>query len=279
MHTRKLNLHVPRPIKRLVDKIEYKFQVMNAQVNPNPILILGNQKSGTSAVAALLAEMTGLSVSIDLSKEIKTPTYHRVLQDNLPFSKFIQLHKLDFSRDIVKEPNLTLLYQELVEYFPKAKFVFVLRDPRDNIRSILNRLKIPGNLTQLGQEHRETVTPAWDLIIDNRWLGLEGENYIEMLAARWNFTTDVFLNNQNQILLVRYEEFLKDKLGNLTALARSLGLNPVNDITDKMNVQFQPRGNRNVNWQDFFSNHNLARIEHICGERMRMLDYPLSSKL
>lgn len=286
MQISKLDRHLSRPIKLLVNKaseisteIGYEFQARNVQINPNPILLLGNQKSGTSAIAALLAEMTGLSATVDLRKEVKTPTYHRVVQGKLPFSKFIKLNKLDFSRDIVKEPNLTLLYQELVKYFPKAKFVFVLRDPRDNIRSILNRLEIPGNLTQLGKEHKERMTPAWDLIIGNRWLGLEGENYIEMLAARWNFTSDVFLNNQNQILLVRYEEFLKDKLGELINLAHSLELGPVNDITDKMNVQFQPCGNRNVIWQDFFGNNNLAQIERICSERMRMLGYPLSSKL
>ena len=250
-----------------------------AQINPKPILILGNQKSGTSAIAALLAELTGLSATIDLKNEFPIPTYPQILQDQLPFSQFLQNYKLDFSRDIVKEPNLTLFYPELLASFPEAKFVFVLRDPRDNIRSILNRLKIPGDLLQLNPENYQKVTPAWDLIIDNRWLGLEGENYIEMLAARWNFMADVFLNNREQIVLVRYEAFLKDKLGELTRLAEKLELNPVNDITHRLDVQFQKRGDRDVNWRVFFGHQNLTQIEHICETRMRKLDYPINRKL
>lgn len=266
-------------MKVIPEKVQREFQTIISKINPEPILVLGNQKSGTSAIAALLAKMTGLAATIDLRKELKNPTFHRVLQGKVPFSRFIQINKLDFSRDIVKEPNLTLLYQELVDYFPKSKFIFVLRDPRDNIRSILDRLKIPGNLNQLEPAYLGEVTPAWDLVIDNSWLGLEGENYVEMLAARWNFTTDVFLSNQEQMLLVRYEEFLKDKLGELTRLAQSLRLNPVNDITDSMNVQFQPRGNRDINLLDFFGDRNLDRIERICSGRMKMLDYPLSREL
>ena len=199
-----------------------------------------------------MAELTNLSATIDLKNEFPIPTYPQVLQGQLPFAQFLQNYELDFSRDIVKEPNLTLLYPELVKSFPKAKFVFVLRDPRDNIRSILNRLKIPGNLSELNPEHCQKVTPAWDLIINNHWLGLKGENYIEMLAARWNLMTDTFLNNREQMVLVRYEAFLKDKLGELTRLAKKLELTPVNDITHRLDVQFQKPGNRDINWRDFF---------------------------
>ncbi|MDJ0706022.1 MAG: sulfotransferase [Leptolyngbyaceae cyanobacterium MO_188.B28] len=240
---------------------------------------MGNQKSGTSAIAALLAKLTGLSATLDLKNEFPIPTYPQILQGQLPFSQFRQNYELDFSRNIVKEPNLTLLYPELAESFPESKFVFILRDPRDNIRSILNRLKIPGNLSQLSPEYCQKVTPAWKLIIDNRWLGLEGENYIEMLSARWNYMADVFLNNQEQMVLVRYEAFLKDKLGELTRLADKLGLNPVNDITHRLDVQFQRRGDRDVKWQDFFGNQNLAQIEHICAARMRRLGYPINREL
>lgn len=282
----KLDQQIPRLMKRILSKvrpisrqIKYAVQAQNAQINPKPIIILGNQKAGTSAIAALLAENTGLSVTIDLIKEVYSPTYHRVIQNQLPFADFVRMHKLEFSRDIVKEPNFTLLYQQLVAYFPHAKFVFIVRDPRDNIRSILNRLKIPGNLDTLTSEYKQEVTPAWELIIDNKWLKLAGENYIEMLAARWNYTTDVYLQHQDQMILVRYEEFLKDKQGEIAKLAQNLELKPVNDITKKMNVQFQPGGDRNVKWAKFFGQHNLSRIEQICGARMKLLDYQISSQL
>ncbi|NEP45581.1 MAG: hypothetical protein F6K35_42755, partial [Okeania sp. SIO2H7] len=152
----KLNQLIPKPLKspyyklrEFKNSIVFELQTRTAKINPQPILVLGNQKSGTSAIAALLAEMTDLSVTIDLRKEIPNPTYDKIIKGELTFSEFVQLNKLDFSRDIVKEPNLTLLDRELAEYFPNSDFVFVIRDPRDNIRSILNRLQLPGNLTKL----------------------------------------------------------------------------------------------------------------------------------
>lgn len=256
----------------VLKEIKYDCQDINAQIHPNPIFIIGNQKSGTSAIAALLAELTNLSVSIDLKKEIDNPTYHKVLKGKYSFSNFLTRHKLDFSREIVKEPNLTFLYYKLVQYFPQSKFVFVLRDPRDNIRSILDRLRIPGNLPQLEYKHKFYVSPAWNLILENKWLGLEGKNYIENLAVRWNCTADVYLNNQEQILLVYYEDFLKDKTGELNRLADKLGLSLVNDITNMLNVQFQIPGNKHVSWQDFFG-ENLSQIESVCEKRMKSLNY------
>jgi len=261
-------------LRELGDSIAFELQTRSAKINPQPIFVLGNQKSGTSAIAALLAEMTGLSVTIDLKKEIFNPTYQHVIKGELTFSKFVESHKLDFSREIVKEPNLTLLEPELSEYFSNSQFVFVIRDPRDNIRSILNRLQLPGNMAKLEPEHWEKINQSWKLIVDNSWLELGGENYIEMLAARWNFTSNVFLENPEKMKLIRYEDFLKDKNGEIARLAKALKLNQSKDILDKVDIQFQGRGNREVKWQDFFGPDNLSKIEVICGEKMKLLRYP-----
>jgi len=275
MQIRKLGKLVPGPLKPLAKKA---WVVLTVRINPNPILVLGNQKSGTSAIAALLAEMTGLSITIDLKSQINYPTYNQVYKGELSFSEFINNNRLDFSRDIIKEPNLTILHQELIEYFPRSKFVFVLRDPRDNIRSILDRLKLPGNLPGLKQEHWAKIPPAWKLILDCRWLGLEGENYIELLAARWSFMADVFLKSQDKMRLICYEDFLKDKIGEITRLSQDLELKQVNDIADKVDIPFQPPGNRNVKWIEFFGHDNLACIDRICCQNMKQLGYLPSSQ-
>lgn len=280
----KLNQLIPKPLKsqyyklrELKNSIVFELQTRAAKINSQPILVLGNQKSGTSAIAALLAEMTGLSVTIDLKKEIPHPTYDKIIKGELTFSEFVRCNKLDFSRDIVKEPNLTLLDKELVEYFPNSQFVFVIRDPRDNIRSILNRLQLPGSLTRLEAKQWQNMSQGWKLILDNRWLGLSGENYIEMLAHRWNFTSDVFLKNKERMKLIRYEDFLQDKIGEIANLAEALNLKPSKDISDKVDIQFQGRGNREVKRSEFFGKNNLSVIDEICGERMRLLNYPLTA--
>jgi hypothetical protein len=46
-------------------RVRRELATRRAEVNPRPVIILGNQKAGTSAITNLLAEMTGQSVSQD----------------------------------------------------------------------------------------------------------------------------------------------------------------------------------------------------------------------
>ena len=249
------------------------FENLKAEVNPRPIFVLGNQKSGTTVIAALLAKMAGLSVALDLRKEVHRPIILNVKKGDVSFESFVKRNKLDFSRDLIKSPDLTLFYEELRNYFPEAKFLFIVRDPRANIRSILDRLKIPGNQNKLTDEEWATVPPAWRLVLDGKWLNLSGENYIEMLAARWNFCADLYLKRREVFKMSRYEDFMKNKVGEIRRNVQSFGLPEKNDISKDLEVEYQPKGrHQNVDWQLFFGN-NFARINKICGERMRLFNY------
>jgi hypothetical protein len=262
--------------RRWFERMTAGVRTLGVRVHPSPIIMLGNQKSGTTAIAALLSEMTGTPATLDLKKEMKEPVIDRIKSGSLTMAEFVELNKLDFSRSIIKEPSLSAFYEELAGYFPRATFVMVIRDPRDNIRSILNRLRIPGNLERLADNQMGEVTRAWELIIDGRWLGLDGGNYIEMLAQRWNFVTDSYLDNKDSIHLVRYEDFVANKLGVLESLARMVGLEPRHDVSHRVDVQFQPAGDKSVRWDDFFGPANLAAIERICGSRMAEIGYKTS---
>ena len=271
---------VPKPLQpytlglyRLMKRIGVALQSAACRVNPRPVLVLGNQKSGTTVIAAAFARLTGLTVTLDLLREVAAPTFHRIRAGELTFDRFVRRNKLDFSRQVIKEGNLTLFYPELKAYFPDSPMVFVLRDPRDNIRSILNRLQLPGDLPDLREEHLSTINEAWRLVLDNRWLGVEAEHYIDQLAARWCLTAQTYLDHAEDFVLIRYEDFLADKVGRIHRLAHELRLPPVNDIADMVDMQFQPRGDRGVLWDDFFGRDNLGRIHRICGATMERLGY------
>ena len=244
-----------------------------ARVNQTPILVLGNQKSGTTVIAALLAEYSGLSVTLDID-EMKAEVEILLHKGETTFSAFVSKNKLDFSRDIVKEPRLTFLFKQLEECFPQARYLLVARDPRQNIRSILDRLSIPGNLVNLSHNQLNEISREWALVLDGSFLGLDGQNYIEMMAARWNLAADIYLRNADRMILVRYEDFLKDKTGKIASLANILELSQKKDIAGMVDIQYQPAGKRNVSVIDFFGRENLRLIEQICGSRMESLGYP-----
>jgi hypothetical protein len=255
---------VGRGIRQVANKL--------ARVNKTPILVLGNQKSGTTVIAALLAAYSGLSVTLDID-EMKAEVEILLHKGETTLSEFVSKSRLDFSRAIVKEPRLTFLFEQLAECFPQARFVLVARDPRQNIRSILNRLSIPGNLVNPSQNQLNEISPEWTLVLDGSFLGLEGQNYIEMMAARWNFAADIYLHNTDRIILVRYEDFLKDKVGEISSLANVLELSQKKDIAEMVDIQYQRAGKSDVSIIEFFGRENLMRIERICESRMKDLGY------
>jgi hypothetical protein len=75
------------------------------------------------------------------------------------------------------------------------------------------------------------------------------------------------------MVLIKYEDFMKDKAATIMGLARALGRQPRHDISDKVDVQYQSRGDRDVKWVDFFGPNNLARLERICAVRMAAFGY------
>ncbi|MCB1955273.1 MAG: sulfotransferase [Rhodocyclaceae bacterium] len=237
-----------------------------------PVIILGNQKAGTSAIAGLLGEASGQSTSIDLRNEISLPTFQLLKGGGLDFERFIATNRLDFSRQIVKEPNLSLFYPELLTAFPDARFVFIVREPRDNVRSILNRLKIPGDLPDIDPAEWPEISPAWQHVVDSRWAGIGGETYIARLAHRWRHIARVYLAQPHRFLLVRYEDFRADKLATIHGMCEALELPVVADISGQLDRSFQRPGKRDTDLTDFFG-PNYRLFDTICSDEMRELGY------
>lgn len=243
------------------------YESIGVSVNDTPVIVLGNQKSGTSAVAQLLGRATGRSVRVDFFHLLRGVEEERLHSGKRSFDDFISRYPQFFSQDVVKEPGLTFFYEELKKAFPKAKFVFVLRDPRDNIRSLLNRLSIPGDLDEISERHYKAMpNDIWRYIVSGRDLKISKGNYAERMAERWLRAVRVFENNKEDFFLLRYEDFLEDKVASITNLAVSLGLESVGDISPIADKPFQPGGDNSASWEEFYGGINLERINQIVSD-------------
>ena len=254
-------------------RFKYAIQSRLATVNERPIIILGNQKSGTTAIAALVAKRAGLTATLDLIEMSADDerTLHRSA-DGL--SDLMSRYRLEFSRDVIKEPRLTFVYPELRQRFPGAQFVFIVRDPRANVRSILDRLTLPCSLEPLDRATRQRIKPVWELVVDGTWMGIEGATYVETLSKRWNRAANVYLHHSNEMLLVRYEDFKADKIGVIDSIVASLNLKPTKNIEGSLKTAFQPRGDRrDMDLEDVFDPAALHEIERICGDTMTKFGY------
>ncbi len=243
--------------------------------NAAPLFVLGNQKSGTSIIAALLAQATNSSFDIDMGG-LRIPEYERIYADKSALPEIIRRRAaIEFSKGVVKEPGLTFLYPELCRLYPDAKFVFIARDPRDNIRSILNRLRIPGNLAGIDPARYPEITPMWHAILYNRWLGDPAAdlNYVGRCAERWQRAVATYLSAPERARLVKYEDFNQDKAATIESIARDLGLPIRRDISPLVDVQYQTAGRKITDYPRFFGPANLATILDICRPGMEAFGY------
>lgn len=242
------------------------------------IVVLGNQKTGSTAIAALLADATGQSVTLDLQRAIQDVGWQLCVKFGVTkFEEVAHRYKEDFSRTIIKEPGLTYFYDEIVGLMPNAKFVFIQRNPYQNIRSILNRLKIPGNLHDIEHDDWPELikTPVWRLALESSWLGRPKGSYIEGMAHRWDVAARTSLDAKDDFISIRYEEFAQNKKVAIENLAHQLGVKVQKDISASVDVQHQPKGNRGISPIEFFGEGNLEIIRSICGNSASQLGYEL----
>ena len=204
-------LRVSHPLRQAVSGAIRYCRHRTAAVFPSPVIFGGSPKSGTTAIAALLAEATGLSISNDpfwrvLRSDGDGYLLPDVLEGNLPLDAFVRKYPAYFSARIVKDPDFAFLYRELQQVFPESPQVFIVRDPRQNIRGILDRLHMRGDLEHLGpaENRRLAREGGWRAVLDGRGLGLDGRaNYIGRLAQRWVRGVDAYFAAHTPVHPVR----------------------------------------------------------------------------
>lgn len=244
---------------------------------PDPrIVVHGMPKSGTTALAMLLGAAAELRVSSDPFHQLDRRGVEfrdALYEGRLSVSALVKDHPGVFRAGLVKDPNFIFLLDQVIDVFPRAGHIVILRDPRDNIRSILNRLKLPGD-PAAATPGLPGVGETWRRALEGRTPAVPGEDYVERLAHRWRLAAEALVARSADLIGVRYEAFNGAKEATIRRLLDQVGLEARTDITPLLDRQFQPKGDRSVSWDGFFGAAGLDRIERICGPMMAALDYP-----
>ncbi len=268
--------------RTIVENIITNINELFVCINQRPVFVFGNAKSGTTIIAYLLSKSLCRSCTADIVRAIPDACLALQLEHKLlSIDKLVNKYKLEFSRGVIKEPVFTNYASDFISYFPDGKSIFVFRDPRDNIRSILNRLKIPGNLDDINLDEWPELkkTPAWKLALDDSWKKNRfGGCYIETMARNWMCAYEQYRINSNKVFLIRYEDFCKNKSLAIYRLCESMGLKVETDISSIVNIQKQSKGDSECNLIEFFGKRNLSMIENICKKGIHSLGYPASLK-
>lgn len=145
-----------------------------------------------------------------------------------------------------KTPWYITHIQQLSEFFPSARFIYIVRDPRAVTASLLKKNWAPKNAfacAKLWVEHNSI--PA---------------------------KTSEKLRLENRLHEVRYEDIVRDPVACLLAIYAFIG-EPKHQIETKEIEQFTKNGNNNK-WKAQLKESELKAIENVCWDKMEQFDYP-----
>jgi len=137
------------------------------------------------------------------------------------FYQLIQaIHYADPRRLVLKSPPHTARVPVLLEIFPQAKFIHLVRDPVTLFASTVNLWM------NLGAKHG-FQTPVLDA-------ALEAKVFREFRTIHESYESAKAAIPVGNLVEVRYEEFVKDLVGNMRTIYEKLGLGGFEEVRPKL---------------------------------------------
>jgi hypothetical protein len=130
-------------------------------------------------------------------------------------------------RLLEKTPKNALRIPFLRKVFPDAHFVYLYRDPREVLSSMIEAWnsgsyrtypRLPG-----------WTGPAWSLLLVPGWQELIGKPLPEIVARQWEITTRILLDDlaavsDDRVHTIRYDRFMADSQTEVSRLCKALDL-------------------------------------------------------
>lgn len=239
-------------------------------------IVLGHQKSGTTAVGALLARCADRGYANDPLYAVdggRAQVVQRLLGESDALAAVVREHRALFGRTIVKDPDLTFVRPAIGTVFAAAAVVHVVRSPFATIRSIADRLALSADDLLLPAERLTLPNAHWRLILSGHLPRIDGGCVAEVLARRCSLALETARLDGDAVLRLRYEDFNRRKAETIAELASAVGLSPRIDIRDVVDRPFQLRGRPDVNLQERLGVRCLEIIHSECRSALEAFDY------
>ena len=125
-----------------------------------------------------------------------------------------------------KTPKNALRIPFLKQVFPDARFIFLWRDPRENISSIMEAWRAGGWITYPALPGWEG---PWSLLLPSGWQALRGAPLEAVAAWQWRSTNQTALDDLSQLppqdwTHVNYQAFLDDPAATVQRLCAFAGV-------------------------------------------------------
>jgi hypothetical protein len=197
-------------------------------------------------------------------------------QGALPIQDLIAKYPYLFAFDLIKDPNFALWAGDLMDAFPDAVSFAIVRDPRQNIRSIFDRVGLDGRVSDISRVRFDPNIPKpWISYLKGEYHNNGHQNPVRVAAKRWSQINEAILAHKDRIKIIKYENFVLAKEESILDLLYYAGFSHENEINDLVDVQFQPAGRTKIAPLQFFGDKNYAEIVKCCYATASKLGYTL----
>lgn len=133
----------------------------------------------------------------------------------------------DKVRLLEKTPKNALRIPFFDRLFPDARFVFLWREPEENISSIIDAWRDGGWVTYPKLQGWDG--PPWSLLLPPGWQGLKGRPLGEIAAYQWSETNRIIMDDLEALPadrrhIVRYADFVADPARVIRGVAGFAGI-------------------------------------------------------
>jgi len=207
------------------------------------VLGVGPMKAGSTVVVHALSAATQLPLGFDCGLASWTNLTLLVKRREAPVTRLLEGCSEElFKWEITKDPAMTRVATQLAAAWPALsasggalRLYFLARSPFEQVRSFIRSMNLPMNPRSqgpdTGQNFTSTDVPTGQrftrgkqLALDTEREGLRYTGYMDAAAQRWVLTADEYLRCPQSFVLVRYEDFVDDPVGETQRLVEALGL-------------------------------------------------------
>lgn len=171
----------------------------------------------------------------DATAERMRLIYLALLQDHAgaPLSEALEKGRVSKFVFLEKTPRNALNIEFLLRVFPKARFIFLHRDPRENISSLMEGWKVGA---ETGQFVTSRTLPDWPLgiwcfLLPPGWEALKGKEVSQIAAFQWRACNDIIMDDLEKLPRERwtdisYRALVDDPSAELSRLCAFCGADP-----------------------------------------------------
>ncbi len=148
--------------------------------------------------------------------------FARMLRDR-DGHEFFKLRHPSRLRFLEKTPKNALRVPFLNQVFPDARYIFLFRDVRANISSMMEAWRSSNWKTYPGLSGWHG--PPWSLLLPPDWQTMNGKSIAEICAFQWQSANSIILNDLKKLprenwTTVSYEKLLHDQEGTVEKLCQ-----------------------------------------------------------